>query len=1144
MKHAWEKGVLEGHAEGVRNGQTKMPSKAQTGPPAVKALSDPMQSSGSLDHPAKKPLPIGGQQLSGGAPNPLLLTPASLQLAQLQAQLTLHRLKLAQTAVGTNTAAAATVLNQVLSNVAMSQPFFNQLRTSSMVTTGGAQLGPGFPPRPLAFPAQAPALGTLVGGGFGCGGAPQNPNPGGVRLNCYGGGSPQPPSQHAPEYRKKAGMAGGTTFPSDTDRRMQFGFASGAPKSVEGLHVPVGAQTEAGSQAGFQRDYFGVDGQGQNLGAFPPAATHKEQQWQNPAGFPHAGQLDVPSSAGGTWATVRQPPFHARGELYNPEEPTADPKFNPAGGSAYSTGVQGFEGYQQVQPGDEALSGGPLTLQPHQLNDFHAVTPSHLPHQCSICEKKVYNLKDWDQHVKGKLHLQNRALYAEGPTVGSTLFPASAEGCLNSTLTNSMAYSSASNQEISSGNNSTYLHAAPMTAHPLSGPGFTLTGSKFPPRKTSPGRVVHICNLPEGSCTENDVINLGLPFGKVTNYILMRSTHQAFLEMAYVEAAQAMVQYYQLKPATINEQKLLIRMSKRYKELQLKKPGKDVESIIQDINSQRERHEKQEIDCYPPDRPRSRSPVSRSLSPRSHSPSFTSCSSAHSPSGPCRGEWSNSQGGRRCSWDWSSHMRRGAEEERDEPCWRNGDEDRPNGRLLADWRKPYFKPADRMSPRPVEERGSRDRYPRGSPQGPPFPPYRGKEEEFYKKEAAYKSDKPPRQAYPRREVRAKRRDVPERHRSRHSESETLEDSAAAKTPEDRKQASPARGTSKKLTRKQEKEVGGSENNEEEVEENRSKEKSGSPQSSCENVEAAEAEGDDWESGEDTEGEIWYPGNMEELVTVDEVGEEEDSIIEPDLPDHQEEAPVKNEAGEASWAEACQGSEREDVQEQEAAREEGPGFATPLQEKADSAPPEIGPGGPPTSTVTERQDTSDLSAFPSPAFQAVFDEACACMGVDTPLAPAPQDALANHRDACQDGRPSDILSDCETGGPLLIADTVTSDTQHKGEPSGETPRKDVHSTSLRESPRQQDFEVTTAGSPLWEQEKVLGEHSIPLGVEFIVPRSGFYCKLCGLFYTSEEKAKIAHCRSTVHYRNLQKYLSQLAEDSSPSQSLHTEPSCAE
>lgn len=40
--------------------------------------------------------------------------------------------------------------------------------------------------------------------------------------------------------------------------------------------------------------------------------------------------------------------------------------------------------------------------------------------------------------------------------------------------------------------------------------------------------------------------------------------------MAYIEAAQAMVQYHQLTPAMINNQKLLIRMSKRYKELQLK----------------------------------------------------------------------------------------------------------------------------------------------------------------------------------------------------------------------------------------------------------------------------------------------------------------------------------------------------------------------------------------------------------------------------------------------------------------------------------------------------------------------------------------------------------------------------------------------
>nr|XP_035954758.1 RNA-binding protein 20-like isoform X1 [Halichoerus grypus] len=57
-------------------------------------------------------------------------------------------------------------------------------------------------------------------------------------------------------------------------------------------------------------------------------------------------------------------------------------------------------------------------------------------------------------------------------------------------------------------------------------------------------------------------------------------------------------------------------------------------------------------------------------------------------------------------------------------------------------------------------------------------------------------------------------------------------------------------------------------------------------------------------------------------------------------------------------------------------------------------------------------------------------------------------------------------------------------------------------------------------PSWEPEDVFSELSIPLGVEFVVPRTGFYCKLCGLFYTSEEMAKINHCRSAVHYRNLQ------------------------
>lgn len=43
---------------------------------------------------------------------------------------------------------------------------------------------------------------------------------------------------------------------------------------------------------------------------------------------------------------------------------------------------------------------------------------------------------------------------------------------------------------------------------------------------------------------------------------------------------------------------------------------------------------------------------------------------------------------------------------------------------------------------------------------------------------------------------------------------------------------------------------------------------------------------DWESGSEIETETWYPTNMEELVTVDEVGED-DLIMEPDITEFEE-----------------------------------------------------------------------------------------------------------------------------------------------------------------------------------------------------------------------------------------------------------------
>lgn len=214
-----------------------------------------------------------------------------------------------------------------------------------------------------------------------------------------------------------------------------------------------------------------------------------------------------------------------------------------------------------------------------------------------------------------------------------------------------------------------------------------------------------------------------------------------------------------------------------------------------------------------PERARSRSPLSRSLSPHSHSPSFTSCSSAHSPQrAPCRGQ---ERGGNvlapcRGSWDWSTHLRRSEDErERDDP-WRNGesvDDDRPNGRV-ADRRKAYQKPLDHISSRSADERGggegmrgNRDRHLRGSPQGMSFSSYRNVDDDFYMKEQMYKSDKLPRPPYQRHDTKPKRRDGGDYHgRLRHSEFEMTEE-PLRRTPEEKRQTSPGRSRSEKASRR-------------------------------------------------------------------------------------------------------------------------------------------------------------------------------------------------------------------------------------------------------------------------------------------------------------------------------------------------------
>ncbi|XP_008287871.1 matrin-3-like [Stegastes partitus] len=63
-------------------------------------------------------------------------------------------------------------------------------------------------------------------------------------------------------------------------------------------------------------------------------------------------------------------------------------------------------------------------------------------------------------------------------------------------------------------------------------------------------------------------------------------------------------------------------------------------------------------------------------------------------------------------------------------------------------------------------------------------------------------------------------------------------------------------------------------------------------------------------------------------------------------------------------------------------------------------------------------------------------------------------------------------------------------------------------------------------------------SSPLGQEFVVPKSGFYCQLCSVFYLNEISAKKLHCSSQRHYDSLQKHYQKLQQK--PSSAPTTDP----
>lgn len=80
-----------------------------------------------------------------------------------------------------------------------------------------------------------------------------------------------------------------------------------------------------------------------------------------------------------------------------------------------------------------------------------------------------------------------------------------------------------------------------------------------------PSRVVHIRSLPH-EVAETDIVQLGMPFGKMTNVLVLKQKNQAFLEFQDESAAVNMVSYYSTNPAQVRLKPCYVQFS-NHKEL-------------------------------------------------------------------------------------------------------------------------------------------------------------------------------------------------------------------------------------------------------------------------------------------------------------------------------------------------------------------------------------------------------------------------------------------------------------------------------------------------------------------------------------------------------------------------------------------------
>ncbi|KAK1161235.1 matrin-3-like isoform X3 [Acipenser oxyrinchus oxyrinchus] len=201
-----------------------------------------------------------------------------------------------------------------------------------------------------------------------------------------------------------------------------------------------------------------------------------------------------------------------------------------------------------------------------KIEDYHGILPSTFPHVCTLCDFDVHSIKHWIQHNDGERHTENRQILLD-------LYPEWIPKVLPNRIRQTPLGLGTSNPAAG------ILGPVPLVSLPIGlpkrgagsawgmGGGISKQGQKVDPMKAriTDSKVV-VIQFAKGKCYQKDLIKLAEPFGTVNNHLVLLK--KAFLEMRTHEEAAAMVKYYQRTQAVIRGQALQVYLSTVIKTIQ------------------------------------------------------------------------------------------------------------------------------------------------------------------------------------------------------------------------------------------------------------------------------------------------------------------------------------------------------------------------------------------------------------------------------------------------------------------------------------------------------------------------------------------------------------------------------------------------